>query len=71
MVLVILAFRDLHVNVFLKWLLAGALSATVSYLISKHLLSKTPFFGKAAKQMKLGPGYNRDALADLAPIAHT
>jgi peptidoglycan/LPS O-acetylase OafA/YrhL len=68
MVIIILALRDLHLNVFLKWLLAGALSATVSYLISKHLLSKTPFFGKAAKQMKPGPSYAREASAGLAPI---
>ena len=68
MVIIILALRGLHLNVFLKWLLAGALSATVSYLISKHFLSRTPFFGKSAKQAKPGPGYGREALAGLAPI---
>jgi peptidoglycan/LPS O-acetylase OafA/YrhL len=46
-VLAILIVRDLRLNVFLKWLIAGTVSATVSYLISRYILSRTPLFGRA------------------------
>jgi glucans biosynthesis protein C len=46
-VAVILCFRGVHINVFLKWLLAGTVSAVVSCLISRYGFSLTPFFGLA------------------------
>jgi glucans biosynthesis protein C len=65
-VLVIFILRDLRFNVFLKWLLAGTLSAAVSYLISRYLLSRTPLFGKTAKRVSPGPAHGR-APADFVP----
>jgi glucan biosynthesis protein C len=49
MLLIILALRGLQWNVFIKFLLAGIFSVTVSYLVSKYALSKTPIFGGTAK----------------------
>ena len=49
-VLVILVVRDLGLNVFLKWLIAGIVSATMSHLISKYVLSTTPLFGRAPRK---------------------
>lgn len=48
-VLVILVVRGLGLNVFLKWLIAGIVSATVSHFISKYILSTTPLFGRAPR----------------------
>jgi peptidoglycan/LPS O-acetylase OafA/YrhL len=52
-VVVILIVRDLKLNVFLKWLIAGAMSAAISYLISKYIFSRTPFFGRTPKRERL------------------
>jgi glucan biosynthesis protein C len=44
MLLIILALRGLQWNVFGKWLLAGVLSVTVGYLVSRYALSRTLLF---------------------------
>ena len=44
MLLIIFALRGLQWNVFVKWLLAGVLSVTVSYLVSRYALSRTLIF---------------------------
>jgi len=49
MLVIILALRGLQWNVFIKFLLVGIFSVTVSYLVSKYALSKTPIFGGPAK----------------------
>jgi len=49
-VVVILGLRGFHMNVFLKWLIGGAVSAIVSYLISRYLLARTPLFGRTARR---------------------
>jgi glucans biosynthesis protein C len=51
-VLAILIVRGFTLNVFLKWLIAGTASAALSYLISRHILSRTPFFGQLTKKAR-------------------
>lgn len=68
-VLVILIVRDLRLNVFLKWLIAGIVSATVSHLISKHILSTTRLFGRAPQKGQ--PVHDGQTPAGYAPLAHS
>ena len=51
-VLIILAFRGIQWSAFIKHPLVWILSAMVSYLISKYLLSKTPMFGGTVKRIR-------------------
>jgi surface polysaccharide O-acyltransferase-like enzyme len=52
-VLIILAFRGLQWNAFIKHPLVWILSVIVSYLISKYVLSKTPMFGGTVKRIRV------------------
>jgi glucan biosynthesis protein C len=64
-VVVILGLRGFHMNVFLKWLIGGAVSALVSYLISRYLLALTPLFGRTAGR----PGTSRSADGSLGVVS--
>jgi glucans biosynthesis protein C len=50
-----LAIQNLQWNVYLKYLLVGILSVTLSYLVSQHALSKIPIFSGKVKRVTSSP----------------
>lgn len=53
-VFMVLAFREVSLNVFTKYSLAGTLSIAISYIVSLFVLSKTPVFGGTVGNIRAG-----------------